>query len=176
MIKKSLRGSCLILVLLGTASAALAADEPFVSIFAGYSDNDPNTGAGNTTPFGFRIGTETPVAGGQFAVTWNRDGDVEMNTIMFDLLFHFGSSDARTRRNRILYNRVSGFGIVGLGAMRYDAGPGTSQATIFSWELGLGMQVKFTQRVGLRVQVQSLRTGPNNFKSYSGDLGVAIYF
>jgi len=162
--------------LLGTASAALAADDPFFSIFAGYSDNDIDTGADSTTPFGFRVGSETPVAGGQLSVTFNRDGDVRMDTVMADLLLHFGSSDARTRRNRILYNRISGFGIIGLGAMRYDAGPGVSKATIFSWELGLGMQVKFTQRVGLRVQVQSLWTGPNDFQNYSADVGVGIYF
>jgi hypothetical protein len=164
-------------LLLGTASATLAADDPFISIFAGYSDNDVDTGADSTAPFGFRIGSETPVAGGQLAVTFNRDGDVKMDTIMADLLLHFGASDARTRRNRILYNRVSGFGIIGLGAMRYDAGvPGVSKATILSWELGLGMQVKFTQRVGMRIQVQSLWTGPNSFNNYSADLGVAIYF
>ena len=176
MSTKCVRGLCMVLLLLGTASAALPADEPFVSIFGGFSDNDADTGAGNTIPFGVRLGSETPVAGAQLSLTFDRDGDVKMDTLMADLLLAFGSFDARTRRNRILYNRVSGFGIIGLGAMRYDGGPGISTATIFSWELGVGMQVKFTQRVGLRVQVQSLWTGPNNFRNLSADLGVAVYF
>ena len=167
---------CVALMLLGTGSAALAADEPFVSIFGGYANNDDDTGADNTVPFGVRFGTETPVAGGQLSLTLNRDGDVKMDTLLAEFLLHFCSSDARTRRNRILYNRVSGFGIIGLGTMRYQADSDTGAAWIFTWDLGVGMQVKFTQKIGLRVQLLSMWTGPNKFQNFSGDVGVAFYF
>ena len=163
-------------LLIALCSPAFAADEPFVSIFGGYADNDPNTGAGDTGIFGIRGGTETPVAGGQLALTFNRDGDVKMDTLMFDVLFHFKSADALTRKNRILYNRVSGFAFVGLGGMRYDDGIRSKASTIFSWEVGVGMQCKFNQTLGMRVQIQTLRTGANNFKNYSADLGLGIYF
>ena len=114
----SLRGLCIAVLLLTTATAALAADEPFLVVFGGFADNDSDTGADSTNPYGIRFGSETPVAGGQIALTLNRDGEVKMDTLMVELLFHFGSTDSRTRRNRILYNRISGFGIVGLGGMR----------------------------------------------------------
>ena len=127
-------------------------------------------------PFGVRLGAETPTAGGQISLTVSRDGDVRMDTAMTEMLLHFGSSDARTRRNRILYNRISGYGIIGIGFMRYDAGAGRDAAWIFAYDLGIGMQVKLTRRVGVRVQVQSLSTGPNNFRNVSGDFGVAFYF
>lgn len=164
------------LALLATGSVTLAADEPFVSIFGGYAGNDDSTGAEDTVPFGVRLGTETPVAGAQLSLTVNRDGDIKMDTAMVEMLVHFGSSDARTRRNRILYNRVSGFGIVGLGAMRYDAGAGRDAAWIFAYDLGIGMQVKLTRKVGIRIQLQSVRTGPDNIRNNLADAGVAIYF
>jgi len=173
---KTLRRLGVALFLVATASVVSGADEPFVSIFAGYADNDEATGADSSVLFGVRSGIENPTAGGQLALTINRDGDVKMDTLMGELLFQFGSTDVRTRRNRIIYNRFSGFAILGIGAMFYDSGPMDSTSTIFAWDFGLGMQVKFTRKIGLRVQLQSLYTGPNDFHSYTGDVALAVYF
>jgi hypothetical protein len=173
---RTLHKTSIVLLLLAMASVALGADEPYVSIFAGYAANDDSTGADRSVPFGVRFGVETPTAGGQFSLAFNRDGDVKMDTLMAELLFHFGATDVRTRRNRIIYNRVSGFATIGLGAMFYDAGRMDSTKTIFATNFGLGMQAKFTRKVGLRVQLQSLYTAPNNFRNYTGDVGLAFYF
>jgi hypothetical protein len=165
------------LAMILAAGAAAAGDGgQYLAVYGGYADNDGDSGAGASIPYGIRWGAETPVAGGQISLEQNRDGGVEMDTLLFSILFNFASKDSRTKQGRIIFNRASGFLTLGLGTMLYRPFADADRDWFFAYEAGVGTQVKFNRRVGLRIQANAIMTGSENLLNLEGTVGLGFYW
>ena len=160
--------------LLSVGTAVAANGQEYIAIYGGYGDNDSDSGADASIPYGISWGGETPVAGGQVSLQINRDGSIKMDTLLFSVLLNFASRDSRTKQGRIIFNRSSAFVSAGTGVMRFDDGLDTD--LVLALEVGVGTQIKFNRRIGLRIQAQAINTPSKSWWNYQGTLGLAFYW
>ena len=160
-----------------TAAPAMAAnDQQFFSIYGGYSINDSEALADDSYVYGFRWGGESPAAGGQLSVEINHDGDFYLDTMLFSVLWNFVSKDSRTRNGRIFFNRFSAFSTTGVGFARYENLLKDDTDFYFAYEVGVGLQYRFSRVVGVRLQTNVIGVSTFKFINYEGTLGLAFYW
>ena len=134
-----------------------------------------STGADDGAIYGLRWGTEAPIGGMQASLDFNRSSDVKMDSLILSGLFNFYSHDRRKRTGRVLVNSVSSYISLGVGGTRFEP-PESEPSLLFTWEIGLGLQFKFTRSFGLRFDALALSITPKSARNYEGTMGFAFYF
>ena len=161
---------------LSLAATGPAAASEFISLYGGYAWNDLQaTGAGDGTVYGVRWGAENPAIGVQASLDFNRNNSVKMDSLVFSGLFNFVSRDRRLRSGQMIFNSFSSYVTLGLGATRYSQ-PESNASLLFTWEIGLGLQVKFNRVFGLRFEALALSITPKSARNAELTGGIAFYW
>lgn len=176
-----------IVVLLAVGSATAGNGEMFLSIYGGYGYNDssldrepgeegvaPYATGRDSIPYGIVWGGETPVAGGSIALQFNQLDDIRMDTLMFSIMLNFASHDTRKGIGRVIYNRASGYILVGAGMMRYSDPSDTDY--VFAGQLGIGGQFKFNRTVGFRWELTGIGAPRKSLINTQATMGLAFYW
>jgi hypothetical protein len=66
--------------------------------------------------------------------------------------------------------------LVGLGASRLQDGPAPDDGIFFHYRYGLAGRFRFTERLGIRLDLTALRSQDGGFSSRDATLGWIIYF
>lgn len=66
--------------------------------------------------------------------------------------------------------------LVGFGVTRLRGGPDPDDSALFHYRYGLAYRVRFSGRIGLRLDLTALRSRAGDFSSREATLGWVIYF
>jgi hypothetical protein len=78
---------------------------------------------------------------------------------------------------KLLESRHAAFIVlVGVGATRLDHAPDEDTDLLFHYRYGLGYRARFTERMGLRLDVTGLRSRAAGISAHEAALGWVIYF